>query len=42
MEISLEQYEKIQDYLDGRMKPQEEEDFLIQIETNIFLKEKEE
>jgi hypothetical protein len=39
MEISLEQYEKIQDYLDGRMKPQEEEDFLIQIETNIFLKE---
>lgn len=40
METSLEQYEKIQDYLDGRMPQQEEKDFLNQMESNIFLKEK--
>jgi hypothetical protein len=39
MEISLEQYEKIQDYLEGRMTPGVEKNFLIEIETNSFLKE---
>jgi len=39
MGIPLEQYEKIQDYLDGRMTPQQEKDFLILVKTDIFLKE---
>lgn len=39
MEIPLEQYGKIQNYLDGRMTPQEEKDFLAEIENNISLKE---
>ncbi len=39
MSITLEQYENIQNYLDGRMTPQGETDFLIQLENNILLKE---
>lgn len=39
MELTLKQYENIQNYLDGKMTPQEEQDFLYQIENDIFFKE---
>lgn len=39
MQITLEQYENIQNYLDGRMTPQEENDFLIRLENDISLNE---
>ena len=38
MQITLEQYERIQNYLDGIMTPQEEKDFLIELDKNISLK----
>lgn len=39
MEITLEQYERIQNYLDGIMTPPEEKDFLIELDKNISFKE---
>ena len=39
MQITLEQYESIQNYLDGAMTPQQEKDFLIEIDKNVSLKE---
>jgi tetratricopeptide (TPR) repeat protein len=39
MQITLKQYEHIQNYLDGLMTPQEEKDFLIELDKNISLKE---
>src|SRR6185312_5607283 len=39
MQITLEQYERIQSYLDGTMTPQEENNFLAELKTDTLLKE---
>jgi len=39
MQLTLEQYESIQNYLDGAMTPQEEKEFLIELTRNTSLKE---
>ena len=39
MQITLEQYERIQNYLDGTMTSQEENNFLVDLETDSSLKE---
>lgn len=39
MQLNLEQYERIQNYLDGIMTSQEEKGFLIELDKNISLKE---
>lgn len=39
MQLTLEQYEAIQNYLDAIMTPQQEQEFLIELNRNAFLKE---
>ena len=39
MQLTLEQYERIQKYLDGVMTPREEQEFLVELDQNISLKE---
>ena len=39
MQITLEQYERIQNYLDGKMTPREENDFLAELNGDASLKE---
>lgn len=39
MQITLEQYEKIQHYLDGLMTPQDEHMFLVELSQDLSLKE---
>jgi tetratricopeptide (TPR) repeat protein len=39
MQITLEQYEKIQHYLDGLMTPQDEHSFLAELSQDLSLKE---
>ena len=39
MQITLEQYERIQNYLDGKMTPQEENNFLAELNKDSSLKE---
>jgi hypothetical protein len=39
MEITLEQYERIQKYLDGKMPPEEEKTFMAELENNSAMKD---
>jgi hypothetical protein len=39
MQITLEQYNNIQKYLDGKMTPEAEEEFLLELNKNASLKE---
>ncbi len=39
MQLTLEQYERIQKYLDGVMTPQDKQEFLVELNENASLKE---